>query len=193
MSTPDLSVKRIVIFGPECSGKTTLARQLAAIFDTSWSPEYTRYYLMAKNEIEQRWEHGFVSVYEDVEPIAIGQMAVEDHALVCAANGLVFYDTNLLTNLVYAEYYFSKYPDWLPAAIHKRQYDAYLLMEPNVPWQADGLRDRPHERDLMLEIFKNALHLYSCNYTHIHATGEGRLQEALAALESWGIIRQANS
>ncbi len=181
------TVKRIVIFGPECSGKTTLARQLAAHFGTSWSPEYARPYLTYKNDIEHRWQRGFISMYDDVEPMAIGQLAVEDHAVACAANGMVFHDTNLLTNLVYAEYYFGQTPEWLPLMVNNRVYDGYLLMKPNLPWHADGLRDRPRQRNLLLEIFKNALHLHKCRYAQISATGEGRMQQALEVLSQWGI------
>jgi NadR type nicotinamide-nucleotide adenylyltransferase len=184
--------KRIVIFGPECSGKTTLARQLSAYFGTSWSPEYARPYLTYKNDIEHRWQRGFISVYDDVEPMAIGQIVVEDHALACAANGVVIHDTNLLTNLIYAEHYFGQAPEWLSLMVNNRIYDGYLLMEPNLPWQADGLRDRPLQRDLLFEIFKNALHLHECKYAHISAMGENRLQQALAALKNWGISPPAN-
>lgn len=187
-ASEDCSVRRIVVFGPECSGKTTLTAQLARLFGTSWSPEYARYYLLYKNTIENRWQRGIISVYEDIEPMAIGQMATEDHAAACATNGVVFHDTNLLTNLIYSEYYFGKYPDWMPAMFAERTYDAYLLMLPNLPWQADGLRDRPNERDQLFELFRQALHRYGCTYACIQATGEARLQEALAALAAWGVI-----
>jgi NadR type nicotinamide-nucleotide adenylyltransferase len=184
---PDSTCKRIIVFGPECSGKTTLTQQLANYFGTSWSPEYARPYLTYKNDIENRWQRGFISVYEDVEPMSIGQMAVEDHALACAANGIVFHDTNLLTNLIYAKYYFGQAPEWLPLMVNNRAYDGYLLLEPNLPWRADGLRDRPSQRNLLLEIFKNALHVHQCRYAQISATGEERFQQALVALSEWGI------
>ncbi|MCS6968503.1 MAG: ATP-binding protein [Cytophagales bacterium] len=182
------SVKKIVIFGPECSGKTTLARQLANFFHTSWSPEFARPYLTYKNLIEQRDKHGIISLYEDIEPMAIGQMAMEDHAIACATNGMVFHDTNLLTNLVYSQYYFGKSPTWLAEMVRHRVYDGYLLMVPNLPWQADGLRDRPHHRNELLEIFRQALEQYHCCYALVSATGQERFHEALKILQTWQMV-----
>lgn len=177
-------VQKIILFGSESTGKSTLAAQLAAHYGTLWCPEFSRTYLQLKNEIEQRHLQGFVSVYEDIEPIAIGQIGLEDSFL-AQANGILFYDTNLLTNLVYSHYYFGKAPDFLSEIVKKREYDFYLLLDTDVAWQADPLRDRPQERAEIRQIFKNALIERKQNFVEIKGLGEERLENAIRAVEKF--------
>ncbi len=172
-------VKKIVIFGPESTGKTTLAKQLATHFHTLWCPEFTRAYLTMKNQIYARQ---IVSNYEDIEPMAIGQIALED-SFECQAKNLLFYDTNLLTNLIYSDYYFQKHPIWLPRAVVNRKYDLYLLLDIDVAWEADPLRDRPFARSEMYALFKNALVHHQQNFVEITGLGEKRFQNAVQSID----------
>jgi NadR type nicotinamide-nucleotide adenylyltransferase len=175
------TVKKVVIFGPESTGKTTLAKQLATHFHTLWCPEFTRAYLTMKNQLEGRHAQHIVSTYEDIEPMAIGQIALED-SFEYQAQDLLFYDTNLLTNLIYSNYYFQKHPVWLLKAVVTRRYNLYLLLDVDVVWEADPLRDRPFNRSEMYSLFKNTLEHHQQNFAEIRGLGENRFQNALQAV-----------
>lgn len=136
-------VRRVVVTGPESTGKTTLARGLAACFETDWVPEFAREYL------DRRYA-GRPSLSppcreDDIPEIARGQIASEEaHAR--TANRLLFCDTDLYLTAIYAEEYFGRCPGWIRSAAATRRYDLHLLLDPDVPWVADPQRDLPHRR-----------------------------------------------
>ena len=125
---------RVVVTGSESTGKTTLAAELAAHYGTVWSPEFAREYLDRK---------GSALDDSDVEPIARGQVAGEDEAALRAGRLLVL-DTDLVSTVVYARYYYGRCPEWIAELARKRVAQRYLLLCPDVPWVPDGAqRDRP--------------------------------------------------
>ena len=159
---------KIVLFGPESTGKTTLAQMLASHYHTQWVPEYMREYL------QQKWdEHRAVCEPHDLLPIAKGQLKLENLAA-AEANQLLFCDTNLLELVVYSRAYYNETvePTLLKHAL-KAQYDLYFLTYIDVPWVEDDLRDRPNDRDKMFTRFRNTLEEYNLPY-HVL---EGDLQE----------------
>jgi NadR type nicotinamide-nucleotide adenylyltransferase len=178
------TVKKIVLLGAESTGKSTLAAQLAQHFGTLWCPEFARTYLSMKSQIEQRAANQIVSVYDDIEPIAIGQLTMEN-SFGEQAKHLLFCDTNLLTNLIYSKYYFEKYPDWLVQTIHERQYDLYLLLANDVAWVYDPLRDRPHAREALYHIFKDALLARQQKFVEIKGLGAQRLDNAIGVIKDF--------
>ena len=138
----------VVVTGSECTGKTTLARELAARFAAPCSPEFAREYLERK---------GVSLVADDVEPIARGQVAAEDAASAGAAE-VVIKDTDLVSTVVYAHHYYGSCPAWVERAAEARLGDLYLLLHPDVPWVEDGLqRDRPAGRALLHGLFRQRL------------------------------------
>ncbi|MBC8111462.1 MAG: ATP-binding protein [Verrucomicrobia bacterium] len=168
-------VKKIVLFGSESTGKTTLAESLASYYNTVWVPEFAREYL--DNE-------RITVVYEDVIPIAQGQLLAEN-SLLPKAHRFLFCDTNILETKVYAEAYFGKCPDWLLQEIDKRQYDFYLLTNIDLPWVPDALRDRPHQREAMHELFKNELLTRKLPVAEISGIAEERLLQAIEVLDNF--------
>ena len=172
-------LKKVVLFGPESTGKTTLARRLAAHFDTVWVPEYSRGFLQKKWE-EQRKICG----REDMLPIAYGQMALEN-SMAEAAKGLLICDTNLLESVVYSQIYFNGYchPSLLKHAL-KAHYDLYLLTYIDIPWVKDDLRDRPEHRDFMYARFKKALEDHGLPYCIIKGEGQERFDLAVETIEN---------
>ena len=94
--------KRIVLFGPESTGKTTLAKKLAYHFQTNWVPEFAREYLEKK-----MIQTGEICSYDDLYTIAIEQMK-QENKLIKLSNKYIFCDTNLLSTQVYSEVYFNK-------------------------------------------------------------------------------------
>jgi NadR type nicotinamide-nucleotide adenylyltransferase len=165
----------VVVTGSECTGKTTLAQEIARQFEAPWSPEFVRTYLERKGaELDAT----------DVDPIAIGQMAVENAAASDAADLLVK-DTDLVSTAVYARHYYGACPAWIADAARERRGDLYLLLHPDVPWVADGLqRDRPVERDLLHGLFRSALAGIGARVIDITGTWEERRDRAFAAIRA---------
>jgi len=146
------NIIKVVLFGPESTGKTTLAQQLAKHYKEPWVAEYAREYLQEKwNRTKQ------VCQPEDLLPIAVGQMA-EENKWTKHANNILFCDTDLLETKVYSEaYYVGSCDPLLEKYALTNTYDLYLLTYVDTPWVADDLRDKPDERERMFEYFKESL------------------------------------
>ena len=165
----------VVVTGSECTGKTTLTQEVARHFAGPWSPEFVRAYLDRK---------GMELDATDVEPIAIGQIAVEDAAM-SDASALLVKDTDLVSTAVYARHYYGACPMWIEEAALARRGDLYLLLHPDVPWVADGLqRDRPVERDLLHGLFRSALAGFGARVVDITGTWEERRERAFEAVRA---------
>ena len=171
-------VIKIVLYGPESTGKTTLAKKLADHFDTSWAPEFSREYLQRKWNREQK-----ICEPSDILPIAQGQMALEN-AKVKEAQKVLFCDTNLLETVVYSQAYYQNFcePILLKHAL-KAQYDLYFLTYIDVPWVEDDLRDRPHEREEMFARFKSPLDKYNKPYQILKGNFQERFEVAVKTIE----------
>lgn len=163
--------RRIVLTGPECSGKTTLAAALASVLGAPWTPEAAREVAEASG--------GELSA-ATVEPIARLSMALEDAALAARPPVLVR-DTDLVSTVVYARHYYGAVPAWLEEEARARRADLYLLCRPDLPWTPDGVRDRPMHREALLADFRAALAAIGARVVEIHGTGPARLAAASAA------------
>ncbi|MBL4663348.1 MAG: ATP-binding protein [Flavobacteriaceae bacterium] len=173
----DSNCLRIVLFGPESSGETTLAKQLAAHFDTQWVPEFMRDFL------QKKWDDTKETIEKkDLTPIAEGQINSENRSLKLAQNFL-FCDTNLLELKVYSEYYYDGYcPKEILKACDENMYDHYFLTQVDTPWEADDLRDRPYEREKLFRIFEKELQQRKLPYTLLEGDQKDRLQRAIQLL-----------
>ena len=101
----EINLVKVVLFGPESTGKTTLSRQLARHYNTVWAPEYAREYL------QDKWNNERKTCEEsDLIPIAIGQMDLEN-SLAKKADKLLICDTDLLETKVYSEEYYGGFVD----------------------------------------------------------------------------------
>lgn len=150
---------KVVLFGPESTGKTTLSKQLAEHYQTQWVPEYAREYLQDKWDREQK-----TCEPKDLLPIAFGQMRSENE-LSKKANKILICDTDLLETKVYSEAYYLGYCDpILEKHALNNSYDLYLLTYIDTPWEADDLRDKPNERERMFLYFKETLEKYNRNF-----------------------------
>lgn len=161
---------RVVLTGPECSGKTTLARALAAGLEAPWVPEAARAYAEAR---------GGVLSAADVEPIARAtqqglQRAMDEGPAVLVA------DTDLVSTLVYARAYYGDCAAWIAVAAREQLADLYLLCAPDLPWEADGVRDRPDERDrwAMHRSFAETLAALGAHVVPVEGTGAARTARA---------------
>jgi NadR type nicotinamide-nucleotide adenylyltransferase len=164
-----LDATRVCLIGPECTGKTTLAEELSVHFGAPWVPEFAREYAArVARELTA----------EDVEPIARGQMALEDAA---PNEGLVILDTDLISTVVYARHYYVHCPEWIEAAAATRKADLYLLTDLELPWVADSLRDSAAPRESLYDQFAQTLKDYDANVVTI--TGD-RFAAAIKQLDS---------
>jgi len=151
-------VKKVCLYGPESTGKTTLAQQLAAEFQTVFVPEMARSLITSNN-----------FTIDDI--IRIGQaqtMAVEQAEL--QANRILFCDTDVITTQIYSALYLGLVPPILVELEQQITYDVYILLNIDVPWVADDLRDGGHRRHEMLNLFKQALDKRKLDYVFVQGT-----------------------
>jgi len=168
-------IPRIVVTGSESTGKTTLAREIAAALRTVWVPEYSRTYAETI---------GVPLSAANVEPIAHGQIAAEDVAEPLA-NDVLILDTDLVSTTVYAEHYYGSCPPWIMVAARERLGDLYLLADIDLPWKADSVRDRPAARALVHQGFIDRLREFSACVASVSGMEGDRLTTALDAIALW--------
>lgn len=176
---PVAGLVKIVCFGPESTGKTTLAKALAAHYNTLWVQEYMRTYF------EKKWrgEKG-ISTVGDILPIAYGQIASENKKALMA-NKLLFCDTDLLQIKVYSQAYFDEFcPPELEKNALKNRYDFYFLMAIDIAWEEDNLRDKPYEREVMFNRFKRELEQQNKPFMVLEGDFTKRFEAAIAVIEN---------
>lgn len=170
-------ILKIVLFGPESTGKSTLAQQLAQHYNTVFVPEYSRIYA------EMQLRCGKQLSKDDVIEIANGQRNLETEGFL-KANKILFCDTDLLETKVYSEMYYDGFcPPQLEDFAHVNTCDLYLLTNIDLPWVADTIRDRPKARQQQFDIFENTLKRYNKPYKIIQGEEEERLQNAIRYVE----------
>ena len=170
-------MKRVVLTGSECTGKTTLAQHLARHFRVSWVPEFAREYAEGK---------GALLDFSDHRPIARGQIALEDEYRRSAETRderVLIQDTDLLSTAVYCAHYYGECPRWIQDAARDRHPDLYLLLDIDLPWVADAPRDRGHMRPEMQALFRDAVRRSGVPFVEISGDAEQRFTTARVAIE----------
>lgn len=160
------------IVGPESAGKTTLAKQLARRLQAPWVPEYARLRLQGRSGYDA----------DDVAAIARGQMAWEAAALAARPPRLVL-DTDLLVIQIWWRERFGAPPPWLEASLAAQPPRRYLLARPDLPWQPDPLRESPHDRERLFEVYLAQIKARGAPFHVVAGTGAARLRAALGAVE----------
>ncbi len=168
-------MKKIVLYGAESTGKTWLAKALADYYNTVWVPEFARVFLQEKYD-----NSGEICSYDDLIPIAKGQIDLEKQALQKTNKEIIFCDTNPLQTYYYGKAYFQNFEhsELWELAIN-RKYDFYLLTYIDTPWEEDDLRDKPNERLEMHQHFKNSLEENNLPYLLLKGNKEERLKKAI--------------
>jgi NadR type nicotinamide-nucleotide adenylyltransferase len=168
---------RVVLTGSESTGKSSIAHDLAARYGAELTPESSREYALARHNVLGP---------DDVEPIARGQVAVEDEHVAAATarrTRLVIQDTDLLSTAVYAAHYYGACPPWVGETARARAPDLYLLLDIDVPWVADGVRDRGHAREELQRAFREAVAASGAPYVLISGDWTSRRARAIAAID----------
>jgi NadR type nicotinamide-nucleotide adenylyltransferase len=189
-------LKKIVITGPESTGKSTLCTQLAAHYNTMWCPEYAREYLL---------KHGMNYHYDDLLTIAKGQLALEEEyelkvksAVITnakregkelrdvASDPLLFVDTDMYVMKVWCEFVFGKCHRFILEQIVDRKYDLYLLCNIDLPWTNDDLREYPdiESRQKLYAIYKDIMINQPTPWLEIKGSHEERLTNAIKAVDT---------
>jgi len=159
---------RILITGPECTGKSTLAEQLSDHLGIPWFPEHARSYLEA---------HGPSYKQEDILKLA------QEHYLLVQEfheeQSLIF-DTYLLNLKLWTEIKYGQKEPWIDARLAEmNSFDKVFLLYPNLPWKQDGFRENESKGKEIFRRFEEALSALSCEYEVIDQLGPNRLQAAL--------------
>lgn len=165
--------RRVSVFGPESTGKSTLARRLADHYATVCVPEYARTYLEAR--------HGQLSAV-DLEPIARGQLA-SDTALSRNAHRLVVSDTDLLLTTVWGDTLYGGSTPWVISHAATQRFDLTLLTDVDVPWVADPVRYLPDDRAPFFDRCEAALRRHGRPYLVLRGTWDERFALACQAID----------
>jgi len=194
-------LKKIVVVGPESTGKSTLCKQLAAHFQTRWCPEFARQYLL---------KHGMNYTYDDLLTIAKGQIDLEEEYIDevrkskrpedrkttiidkeilsglsdFPTSSLLFIDTDMYVMKIWCEFVFGKCHQFILDQIAARKYDLYLLCNIDLPWIKDELREYPdlERRKQLYSIYKNTMVGQSTPWVEICGSYEERTNKAIAAV-----------
>ena len=163
---------RVCVFGPESTGKTTLAARLAEHYRTEWVPEYARGLIEAKR--------GEIT-FEDMETIARGQAASEE-VIARRANRILFSDTDPLATTIWSHALYGRCSPVVEEHA-KRAHDLYLLTDVDVPWVADVARFLPNERASFLARCEEALKERGRPYVLLSGDWDQRFAAAIAAVD----------
>ena len=167
---------KVAVVGPESTGKSTMAKYLAKALGTVCVPEYARYY--CKNLNNQYTLQDEVNMY-------YGQIALEEALTPTAKNGVLICDTTILTVKIWSDHLFGHTPNEVTEDIKTRKYDLYLLMDIDLPWEDDPLRDFPTERTHFMQVWKDELANLKANYEVISGLDQQRLHNGLQAVKKY--------
>ncbi len=162
-------MKKIVIVGPESTGKTTITQLLAAHYQSPIVDEFARSYIDQLNRPYQ---------LADLLKIARGQIDNEE-SVVNSSSAWLFCDTDLRVIKVWSYFKFGVVHPWVLDQIKERTYQAYLLMDIDLPWKPDPQREHPHQRRAIFERYHSEIKSSGVPYKIISGTEQARLQHAI--------------
>ncbi len=179
---------KVVIIGPESTGKSTLCEELAQHYNTLWCPEFAREYLLT---------YGTKYQFEDLLSIARGQLAMEDEYTLLARHNwdeqtekrtkqpILFIDTDMYVMKVWSEFVFGRCDPWILEQIVHRTYHLYLLCHPDLPWEKDELREYPdmESRERLFHTYQDLLLNQDLPWASIRGTDAQRLAAAVSAVD----------
>jgi NadR type nicotinamide-nucleotide adenylyltransferase len=170
-------MKKVIVLGPESTGKSTLCAQLADHYQTAWCPEFAREYLH---------QNGSDYTYEDLLNIAHGQIELEETMLSQARGAYYFIDTDMYVMKVWCEVAFEKCHTWILKQIAERKYDFFFLCDIDLPWVKDELREYPdiNFRRKLFHMYRDLLINSGSMWSEVSGTDTQRLQTAVRILDT---------
>jgi len=170
---------KIAILGPESTGKTVLAEQLAAYFKSQWVPEYAREYVEKLAS-----PYGFDDICNIAKRQIQKEKEVENQR---TQTNYIFFDTELIITKVWFLYRFGKVPDFLTEQLDSGFFDFYLLCSPDLPWEPDPVREHGEDREFFFNWYKKEIEQTGKPYVIVDGFGIQRLQNALDSLKKLNI------
>jgi nicotinamide riboside kinase len=158
---------KIIVTGPESSGKTTLCKELSKNFKIPFTKESAREYL---TNLDKDYTQN------DLSAIAKGQLASE--------HNFQLLDTDLITIKIWSEYKYGNCEKWILDTIEKQKTEKrfYLLCKPDIHWEADPLRENPNNRNGLFELYKKELE--DLEYNYLIVKGENRVETSISKISS---------
>lgn len=173
-------MRKIVITGPESTGKSYLTKSLSVFFNQPHTDEEARNFL---NSMERPYK------FSDLYKIARKQIASED-AFNPEEFALLFCDTDLITIKIWSQVKYGKVDQRILKEIERRFYDHYLLCYPDIPWEPDPLRENPHNRHELYDLYRIELGFYGKEFTEIRGTDfHKRMQTAVEAVKTFARVK----
>jgi len=162
---------KIVIIGPESTGKSTLTQALASYFQEPWVKEYAREYI-------DRLKRPYT--YDDLLSIAKGQIALEEK-LATEANRFLFCDTDLHVLDIWSQHKFGKTHQWTLDQIQNRNYDLYVITDIDIPWEEDPQREHPDPamRKYFMDLYINKIKDTGIPFVIVKGKNKTRLTAAV--------------
>lgn len=161
---------RIAITGPESSGKTTLAKALSEHYNISFVPEFARTYL-------EKTEGKYKQL--DLDIIAQGQLK----SLISAEDSIVISDTDFSVLEIWSQYKYKNTSELINKLVQKELFDLHILCSPDIPWEADLLRENPNSRDLLFELYSKSLNSNNKNFIVVNGSAKNRLEKSIQAVD----------
>jgi len=170
-----MAIPKIAVVGPESTGKSSMSAYLAKHYQTVWVPEYARDYCANLTE---------PCTWQDEINMFYGQLDLEAEMLPLA-NELIICDTTFITVKIWSDYTFGRTPQEVLDELPKHTYDLYLLLNIDLPWEEDPLRDFPHMREHFMEVWVKELQALDARYLLISGAGEDRYENAVRAIDKF--------
>lgn len=165
---------KVAITGPESTGKSTFSEQLAGHYQTIWVPEFARTYIGNMNK---------PYTLQDIEAIAREQYTLEQQ-MRQQANGLIFSDTDMLVLKIWSEHAFGHCPDFIKERWEQQNYNLYLLMGVDLPWEPDPQREHPHLRRFFYDWYKRELQIINAPFVEISGKEQERFLKAIEHIDA---------
>jgi len=162
---------RIAITGPESSGKTTLCKSLSEHYKVAFIPEFARAYLeKTAGEYNQL----------DIDRIAEGQL----ESLSASIGEINICDTDFSVLEIWSSYKYGNVSDSIQGLVAQDLFDLHILCSPDIPWEADSLRENPDNRDELFELYKVSLKKHNKNFIIVSGEHNNRVEKSLQSIDS---------
>lgn len=159
---------RIAFTGPESCGKSTLSIWCAEHFRLPLSEEFAREYLVSRPSYE----------LADLDLITIGQWKDWTNK-----GPHLVADTEMTVMKIWSEVRFQFVSPEIEQAYKLQQFDHYFLCAPDIPWEADELRENPFDREVLFALYKQALENENRSFTILSGDLETRQKVIMNVLK----------